>query len=98
MTYDEIIKTYKVYGAIKAEAPYVSADAELDLDPPHIWNLQNTGRYGDEVREALQVLTPDVIRGLDYQFADNWGDVGAYVATVDDGDFVLTVALVIEEE
>lgn len=98
MKYDEIIKTCKVYGAIKAEAPYVGADAELDLDPPHIWNVQNAGRYGDEVREALATLTTDTIRAIDYQFADNWGDAGAYVATVEAGDFIITVALVIEED
>lgn len=98
MTYDEIIKTCKVYGAVKAYAPYASADAELDLDPPHIWNIQNAGLYGDEVCKALDALTPDTIRGLDYEFADNWGDAGAYVATVEDGDFILTVALVIDED
>ena len=98
MKYDEIIKTCKVYGAVKADAPYVSADADLDLDPPHIWDVQNAHPYGDEVDKALDALTPDTIRALDYQFADNWGDAGAYVATLEDGDFILTVALVIDED
>ncbi len=97
MNYDEILKTAKAYGAVKVDAPYVSADAELDLDTVHVWNVQNSGRYGQEVRDALEALTPEVIRGLDYEFADNWGDAGAYVAQIESGDFIITVALVIDE-
>lgn len=99
MNLDEILKTKPIaYGRVQATAYYVDADAELDMEALSLFGLENTGRYRAEVKAALEALTPETIRTLDFEFADNWGDYGAYTATITRGDFDLTVALLLAEE
>lgn len=85
-------------GVVDITSSYVSANAGLDLDILTIYDLENTGLYGDEVHEALKALTPEAIRALDYEYCINWGDCGAYVGTIETGDFTIEVGLLISSE
>lgn len=99
MKLDEILTTKPIaYGSVQVTAYYVNADAELDMETLRLSGLENCGRYRDEVKAALEALTPETIRSLDYEFAENWGEYGAYIATINRGDFDLTVAFVLAEE